>query len=261
MILINIILLAITTNLSAFTLNNNANLAFSENPIYVNVADGLCTNIGRDEFELLSIAEDAVNQYWNKAVTARLKIRRGSLKSVASDFYTDLICQPSTSCDPNPTLSVSSDILISCNNNTTNFTSSSILAITVPNNISGTKIKGSLIILNDTASTVIDQKSRDELVAIIAHEIGHAIGLGHSPVIDSLMYFSVVPKRRSLGVDDIDGITYLYPKEQPITCGQISDSKNKLKGLLIPMLLGLVITSIFYLAYLKLRPRFSHSLS
>jgi hypothetical protein len=261
LIFINFILLTITTNLSAFTLNNNANLAFSENPIYVNVADGFCSNIGRDENELLSIAEDAVNQYWNKAVTARLKIRKGNLKSVASDFYTDLICNPSTSCDPNPTLSVSSDILISCNNNTTNFTSSSILAITVPNNISGTKIKGSLIILNDTASTVIDQKSRDELVAIMAHEIGHAIGLGHSPVVDSLMYYSVIPKRRSLGVDDIDGITYLYPKQQPVSCGQIIDSKNNLNGFIVPMLLGLVIALLSYLAFLKLRPRFSHSLS
>jgi Zn-dependent protease with chaperone function len=135
------------------------------------------------------------------------------------------------------------------------------LAITVPNNISGTKIKGSLIILNDTASTVIDQKSRDELVAIMAHEIGHAIGLGHSPVVDSLMYYSVIPKRRSLGVDDIDGITYLYPKQQPVSCGQIIDSKNNLNGFIVPMLLGLVIALLSYLAFLKLRPRFSHSLS
>jgi hypothetical protein len=255
-----IIFIFFTTMNYAFTLNNNASLAFSQNPVKVNVASGFCSNIGVDENELLSMAQEAVLQYWNKAPTSRLKLRSGSLQSVSTNFKTGLICLTGTNCDPNPALVVDSGILISCNTNTTNFSTNAVLAVTVPNNISGSVIDGSLIILNDTATNnQLAQKSRDEFVAILAHEIGHAIGLGHSPVRDSLMYYSVIPNRRSLGVDDIDGVTYLYPKQQPVACGTIKDLSKKDPG--ISFFMGPMIMAIFYLLYLKLRPRFSHSRS
>lgn len=243
--------------MSAFTLNNNVNLAFNTNPVKINIANGFCTNIGIDEAELLSIASDAVSNYWNRAPTASLKMRSGSLQNVSSNFNTGLICNSGTNCDPNPALAVTSDILISCNQNSSNFSSNMVLAVTVPNNISGSTILGALIILNDTAtSNQFSLKSRDEKVAIIAHEIGHAIGLGHSPVRDSLMYYQTVPNRRSLGQDDLSGLTYLYPKSQPISCGSIEDI-NHPTGMFISSLLGFLMAyMIFYFLYLKLRPRF-----
>lgn len=244
----------------AFTLNNNVSLAFTQNPVRVNIASGFCSNIGVSESELLSMAQEAVVEYWNKAPTSRLKLRSGSLQSVSTNFKTGLICLTGTNCDPNPALIVDSGILISCNTNNTNFSTNAVLAVTVPNNISGSVINGSLIILNDTATNnQLAQKSHDEFVSILAHEIGHAIGLGHSPVRDSLMYYSVIPNRRSLGIDDIDGVTYLYPKQQPVACGTITDNKNQDLG--ISFFLGSMIALIFYLLYLKLRPRFSHSRS
>lgn len=255
-----LILFFLSINSYAFTLNNNVNLAFTQNPVKVNIASGFCANIGRDETELLSMVSEATEQYWNKSPTSRLKLKAGVLQSVSANFNTGLICLTGTNCDPNTALAVSSGVLISCNTNSSNFSSNSVLAVTVPNNISGTVITGSLIILNDTATNnQLAQKSRDELVAILAHEIGHAIGLGHSPVRDSLMYYSVVPNRRSLGLDDIDGITYLYPKEQPMACGTVEDISKKGPG--ISFSLGLFIIGLFYLLYLKLRPRFSHSRS
>lgn len=219
--------LMMALNVHAFTLNNSAELTYNKDEINVNLAGGFCTNIGITDAEMLSIIESAVNVFWNKAPTSRLKLRKGSIQNVSSDFYNDQICNGSTNCDPNLDLKVSSDILITCNANTVNFPSSNILGITIPNNISGSTIYGALIMINDRTSTRFDDKTREEKVAIIAHEIGHAIGLGHSPVTDSLMYFATVEKRVSLGQDDIDGVSYLYPKQQPISgCGTIDLKTN-----------------------------------
>jgi len=251
-----LLLLFLNVQIKAFKLNNNVNLAFKKESISVNLAQGFCTNIGISDDEFLTIIEDAVSDYWNKVPTAKLKLTRGSKVSVSTNFQTGLICNSGTNCDPNPLLEVDNDILISCNNNLTNFPSSSILGVTVPNHSSGSTLLGSLIIINDRADTQFDTKSRDEKVAIIAHEIGHALGLGHSPVRDSLMYYSTIPTRRSLGRDDIDGITYLYPKQQPITCGTVITENST------PQWPSFLLGFLFiYLVYLKLRPRLAHSRS
>jgi hypothetical protein len=246
----------ISLNAQAFTLNNTATLVFSHDEVKVNVANITCTNIGIDVHELKSIVADAVDQYWNRSPTSRLKLRAGNVISVAAAYGTDLICLAGTSCDPNPTLAVASDILITCNTNAANFSGSGVLAVTVPNNISGKTIIGSMIMLNDLASNQFKNSSRDEKVSIIAHELGHAFGLGHSPVKDSLMYYATVNMRKSLGEDDIDGITYLYPKQQPVTCGTISEKNNPNSWLGLLIGFGLIsFLSKFQLRYLKLRPR------
>ncbi|MBY0412513.1 MAG: matrixin family metalloprotease [Bdellovibrionales bacterium] len=212
----------IISQAQAFTLNNSAKLTFNKNDVTVSVAGGFCTNIGITDSELLAIVSSAVDKFWNTVPTSRLKLRKGSVVNVSSNFYNDQMCVGATNCDPNPDLEVDNDILITCNNNVTNFPSSGILGVTIPNNIGGSSILGSLIMINDRPSTRFAGKSYDEKVAIIAHEIGHAFGLGHSPVTDSLMYYATVSERRRLGQDDWDGMTYLYPKQQPISgCGTI----------------------------------------
>lgn len=206
----------------AFTMNNSAKLVFAQDEVKVNLAGGFCTNIGITDEEFLAIIGKAVDNFWNKSPTSRLKLRKGSVVNVSTDFHTDTICMPSTNCTPNPDLSVDSDILVSCNNNVSNFSSSAILGVTIPNNISGSTIFGSLILINDQASNQFDTKTAEQKASIIAHEIGHAFGLGHSPVEDSLMYYATMANRTALGRDDIDGISYLYPKKQPFSgCGTV----------------------------------------
>ncbi|MBP9681264.1 MAG: matrixin family metalloprotease [Bacteriovorax sp.] len=252
----------ISLKADAFTLNNSGGLIFGKNEVSVHVANGNCANIGIDENELLLIVGNAVDQYWNQSPTSRLKLRKGSLQNLSSAYKTDAICTnnslaaSSDTCTPNTDLSVSSDILITCNDNASNFSSSGVLAVTVPNNIVGNSIIGSLIMINDSSSNQFKLKSYDEKVSIIAHEIGHAFGLGHSPVKDSLMYYSTVDMRKNLGFDDIDGISYLYPKQQPISCGSITEktTPNSLTGMIIGLLLASFIR--YQLRYLKLRPRF-----
>lgn len=227
-----LLLLSVSLNANAFRLNNSAKLVFDKDEVQVNVAGGFCTNLGITDAEFLSIVSEAVDHFWNTSPTSRLKLRQGSVVSVAAAFNTGTICMPATNCDPNPALAVSNDILISCNTNAGNFTSSAILAVAIPNNISGNKIVGSLVLINDQASNQFSSKTREEKVAIVAHELGHTFGLGHSPVEDSLMYYATVASRRSLGRDDIDGISYLYPKQQPIKggCGTIDLNPNNGPG-------------------------------
>jgi len=246
----------------AFTLNNTESITFAHDEVLVNVAKGNCSNIGINESELLTIIADAVDQYWNKVPTSRLKLRAGSILNLASINYSNgPICLTGTSCEPNSALAVASGVLITCNHLSANFSSSGVLAVTVPNNIDNKTIIGSLIMINDQAANPFVSKSRDEKIAIIAHELGHSFGLGHSNVRDSLMYFSTVKMRSSLGLDDIRGISYLYPKQQPVTCGAIQEFHQgatnfftNWSGLFIGLFLVALLN--FQLRYLKLRPRF-----
>lgn len=52
-----------------------------------------------------------------------------------------------------------------------------------------------------------------DLVTVAAHEIGHALGLDHSEVRDSLMYAIYEGPHRELHEDDINGIRRLYGEQ------------------------------------------------
>jgi hypothetical protein len=55
--------------------------------------------------------------------------------------------------------------------------------------------------------------SDTQLAIVIAHEMGHVLGLGHATDPIPLMYFDATDKRvLRLAQDDRDGITFLYPR-------------------------------------------------
>jgi hypothetical protein len=65
-----------------------------------------------------------------------------------------------------------------------------------------------------------------QLDIALAHEMGHVFGLGHSTVESSLMYFALGQKEHlALSQDDIDGMTWLYPRNEPrdgfLGCGSL----------------------------------------
>ncbi len=242
-------------SLHAFTMNNSAKLAFAQDEVVVNVAAGFCQNLGISDATLLALVGTAVDKFWNKAPNSRLRLRQGSLVNVSANYKTDSICEASTNCTPRSALAVASDILISCNTNNTNFPTTAILGVTIPNNISGGLIIGSLIVLNDNSGNQLALKNNDEKTSIIAHELGHAIGLGHSPVEDSLMYYATRDKRQSLGRDDFDGVAYLYPKKEPIaSCGSIDLNRNPPPGSWWgSLMIGLFLILIFDLGRKKIK--------
>jgi len=252
------VFLSVFNSALAFTLNNTVAAAFSQNEVKVNVSNQTCQNLGINNQQLLDLAGEAINQYWNRAPHSRLRLKQGSIVSTSSSFYTEAGCSnTSGACTPNTALTVSSDILISCNDDSgpgVNF-GAGVLGVSIPNNIQGKNLVGALILINDKSDTTFPNKARDEQIAILAHEIGHGIGLGHSPVEDSLMYFASIPTRRSLGWDDLDGLAYLYPVQQPFSgCGQITEVRpqgpsGNLWALALTFIAGALLAQI-------IRPRF-----
>ncbi|MBX7134316.1 MAG: matrixin family metalloprotease [Fimbriimonadaceae bacterium] len=57
-----------------------------------------------------------------------------------------------------------------------------------------------------------------DLHTVLLHEVGHALGLGHSDVVGSVMGASYDGGKRTLSADDIEGITHIYgPVPEPAT--------------------------------------------
>lgn len=239
--------LVIHSQVFAFTLNTSFAAAFDKDEVVINMADHDCDQIPFTNDEILSMATEAMNKFWNRVPTSFLKLRRGSHVTVSSDFETERLCTSNSgSCTPNPDLAGATEILISCNVDTgtgsPNFPSNSVLAVTLPINTDGRAIKGSVILINNKSGTGAASLSREEFISVLGHEVGHAFGLGHSSVTDSLMYYTNLKNRTYLGQDDHDGVSYLYPREQPTSCGTVAYLDNdKTKGLLSFSLLGILM--------------------
>ena len=261
-----IFFLCLMANLKAhaFTMNTSSAASFSERPIKIFVTDIECENNGTTPEDIVSMLGEAISEYWNKAVTSSVKLEVVGLITKSDSFRTDSLCQAGgAGCRPNPDLQSDSGIVVSCNQNASNFPSTGILGITAPNNVSGRQIRSSLVLINDIAGSSFGDRTRSEQVAVLAHELGHALGLGHSPVKDSLMFFQSIPSRRSLGQDDLDGITYLYPQELgPSACGSLSvlsDDEQNRQGLsFLALLIFCLIAFKFYEATNKV-PKRAHS--
>ncbi len=205
-----------TNNAHAFRLITNTGAGFNSKSVKIFVtSNSSCSNAGITNTELLNIAVDGANNFWNKVPTSNLRIKRGGiLQTSDTKFLTEKLCASDsvTTCDPSTSVPTVTNIVIACNSNTTdNFPSSDYLALSGPNNVSGGSIRGSVVLINDTASSLFKNLSRAEKESVLAHEIGHAVGLGHSNKNYALMYYQNSDKLFRLSQDDIDGISYLYP--------------------------------------------------
>lgn len=207
----------------AFTLNNNFGGSFTKSKVQVRIAgDSVCQQ-GLTIYDLEDIIKPAVEDFWNTVPTSRLRLNAGGFTDPgAVNINLARLCSPTeTEClnDTNPdgVIAPVRDIVVSCNRNSKNFGSlpgSNVLAVTVPNNFSGKKIRGAVILINDNSPSYKNLSQKDK-IAVMAHEIGHAIGLGHAldENKEALMYYRVMGLRNNLSQDDIDGVTYLYPKK------------------------------------------------
>lgn len=258
------LLFFLATQSHAFTLNNAAGAHFNSDVVTIRMASTDCLNLGVSKDEIMNMTIEGVQKFWNPVASSRLELVRGETKDVAATFRTSALCVGgiTSPCDPNPDLVYESDIIIGCNANLNNFNSTSILALTLPNNVEGETINSALVLINDRPGNVFGNLSRNEMVAVLAHEIGHAFGLGHSEFESALMYFTPINDRERLGQDDVEGITYLYPKQVKVlgesTCGTLAVGGDDPPSgnFLALMLFGLGISTALAWAVRAARARF-----
>lgn len=68
---------------------------------------------------------------------------------------------------------------------------------------------------NPSASGYILNQTDTQQIIVVAHELGHMFSLGHTMKEYSLMYYSISEKTDlGLSQDDIDGVSYLYPRNE-----------------------------------------------
>ena len=84
---------------------------------------------------------------------------------------------------------------------------SGILGVTVTtvDELTGNILEGDIIM------NTLYSNDEDKLQDVTQHEIGHLLGLGHSPVVGSTMFYQWVPTQDTLADDDQTGIAGKYP--------------------------------------------------
>jgi hypothetical protein len=265
--------LLVSSQSYAWTLNNNFAAAFKTNKVKVYVdRDTVCDNNNLTPDQLESLIAPAVEEFWNEVPTSALKLDAAGFSDPVDAINHGRLCSPTDDeCikegkkDPNGLIPAVKDIVIACNDNALNFGGGNVLAVTIPNNFDGKKIEGALILINN-GSDSFGKLSRRDQIGVIAHEIGHAIGLGHSKDTSALMYYRTVNLRKKLGQDDVDGVSFLYPINTDLYglsdegllggCGTIStDKKNPPGGfppyLLMVFALGGLISIYEFVNWLK----------
>lgn len=146
--------------------------------------------------DVVGIIRDAV-EVWNNVPTSKIKASYGGLTT--STTFSD----PTT-------------VYCEVNFNTVTQASEDYVPGAANSTKSNSYINGGILYLNASVGQAnIANFDRTVLTIILAHEIGHVLGLGHSPDSQALMYYDGSAKKKlSLGQDDIDGISYLYPSDE-----------------------------------------------
>jgi len=206
---------------SAFTLiysasTNKSVVGWQQNTLTFNI-DSSCSN----HLSLVQSAIESAAEVWNRVPTSSLSISLGNAVTLpqALTHYLSLggqadIGSPTVVCDSS----------FGSNFNTQNpSTPAGTASASIPGYAGAfaistdMKIRGALLVLNvePGAAANINTLSRTVVDNVLTHEIGHILGLGHSAQKNALMYYATGAGRETvLAKDDMDGITYLYPRDE-----------------------------------------------
>jgi hypothetical protein len=156
------------------------------------------------------LIEDAV-KLWNQVPTSKIKLSYGGTTTSTTDSS-----PPTVYCATNFGAVSGAD-----QNQTVGVGRGS------PSVVGGPITSGLLILNASTGLAKIANQTDAVLKVIVAHEIGHVLGLGHSQDSSALMWYTAGGKTNALlSQDDVDGISYLYPRneiggDQVMGCGLV----------------------------------------
>lgn len=217
----------------AFTLQNGRFTHFPVDTVKIEVSQADCSAINETIYTLQDKVTQAINRYWNGVASSRLLIKNGGINSAVTVDATTTLETALAAISPNT-------ILISCSSNNTIFSNPAIHAIANIDDANGTT---GAVFLNAVGSPIFATKTDDQKIAIIGHEIGHAIGIGHSELADALMYYTPGGKTQmKLHKDDADALTYLYGNRPELSCSSLaslnSHHSDEAKNFLYQIALG-----------------------
>ncbi|MCC6277951.1 MAG: matrixin family metalloprotease [Oligoflexia bacterium] len=183
---------------------------------------------------------DSAMSVWNSVTTSSLVLKR---EGTSTDTAAQLALGNQTdsaviACDSNFGTTFSTD-------------ANAVAGVGVCRTQGGVITRGYLIFNTQAgASANISSLNSNFQSVITAHELGHVIGLGHSTESAALMYYDASSKTvAGLNQDDIDGITYLYPRNEIggdgfFGCGSVSNKSKSGTGGNFPMQLAVLTIPI-----------------
>ncbi len=202
--------------------------------------------------EKLKVIIDEATHPWNEVPTSSLHIERGNetttgLSQAIANRAPDV---PLILCDRNLTNTIGSN-------------ADTIAAVSTVSIVNG-NIAYAYILLNaeNGKSANFANLEDKQKPVVLAHEMGHVLGLGHSGEVTALMYYSASEKKElRLSQDDMDGISFLYPRDEIAQggifgCGTLSSSVASYKGFTFNSLTALWTIAFLAVMLRQLRARF-----
>jgi hypothetical protein len=238
LVFLGILILSQTT--FAFTLVRANLKGWAARPLTISYNPANCPS------DMAELVEKAA-AIWNSVLDSSLRIEINANSS----------CSPSTIWSGN----CSDAFALACDTNFSGTTSVSAMGVATVTMDGDRKIDRGMVLYNVEGGGGLLQASAHFRLVVVTHEIGHALGLGHSDDSEAIMRSGGnTGGHARLSPDDQQGVRYLYPgneldQNQLLGCGRVSAFFNKPPPPPPPPWTGLLmLLPLALMVYLRRRP-------